>query len=228
MRPKDLTISFEWKSPKIGIEEAIFFANLVEGWESFSFPGWRDPLVFGNDRPVKIEFCSGNGAWIAERARRFPDINWVALEKRFVRVRKIWSKRQNGELDNLFTICGEALFSTSCYLPSLSVSEAFINFPDPWPKKKHAKYRLIRQPFLQELWRVLGPSGRVTVVTDHSGYSEQIVQEFAEHRGFMPLFQPFGYITDWPEYGDSYFNALWRGQGAEIRYMQFEKRPFLR
>lgn len=74
----------------------------------FVFPGWEHPDLFGNGNPVIMEYCSGNGAWIANKAIQNPHLNWVAVERKFERVRKIWSKVKNHGLANLIVICGEA------------------------------------------------------------------------------------------------------------------------
>lgn len=224
MKPTDIEIPFEWDDRKIVIHDRVWYIpGLQKTPQDFSFPGWKDPLVFGNKNPVVIEYCSGNGAWILDRAKRFPHLNWVAVEMKFQRVRKIWSKVKNNELPNLFTICGEALRATKDFFPTGSIESIYINFPDPWPKNRHAKNRLIRPEFLAEMQRILQPGGAITFVTDDPGYSDWTINAFAKDKGFRSTYPSPFYATEWPDYGTSYFEELWRQQGKNIRYHQFIK-----
>lgn len=115
--------------------------------------------MFGNSRPIVIEYCSGNGQWICNQAKNNPHLNWVAVEKRFDRARKIWGGLHRENLTNLIVICAEAVVYTRYYMPRSSVSELYVNFPDPWPKLRHAKHRLIRSEFLKEVEKTLISGG---------------------------------------------------------------------
>jgi len=224
MKPKDLKPPFQWGQQFTTIQDRIFYTFEPFGNEpEFPFPGWNHPDVFTADKPVKIEYCSGNGRWVVHQALNDPESNWVSVEKRFVRVRKIWSKIKNCSLKNLFCICGEALNSTKRYLPSDSVSEIYINFPDPWPKKKHAKYRLIQAPFIDEMHRILKDKGTITLVTDDEAYSWQMIEILGQHPGFVSCYPEPYFLTDREGYGTSYFEDLWREKGKTIRYHMYQK-----
>lgn len=223
MKPKQLKYPFPWEERRVLLQGGILYVpDYMQDYRMFSFPDWQD--VFGNSNPIHIEYCSGNGTWIAERAQENPTQNWVAVEMKFDRVRKIWSKVQNLQLSNLFIVCGEALTATRYFFSSASVDEVYINFPDPWPKKKHAKNRLLKGSFIEELWRIFHDDGRLTLVTDDVPYSEQVIAEVLEHGGFKSDY-PQPYYVDVPDcYGDSYFDSLWRELGRKIRYHQFRKK----
>lgn len=225
MKPKDLQPPFKWGDQYTTIQDKIFytFEPFDKKPAEFQFPSWSHPDVFGNDQPVNIEYCSGNGQWIAKQAEKDLEVNWVAVEKRFVRIRKIWSKMKNLFLKNLFSICGEALSVTKQYIPSNSINEVYVNFPDPWPKKKHAKYRLIQLPFIEEIYRILKPEGTITLVTDDPDYSDQMIEVMTSHSGFRSCYpEPF-FETHREDYGTSYFEDLWREKGKTIRYHLFRK-----
>ena len=219
MRPSDLKAPFVWNSCKPMIEDRIFYA-VQHDVEKFAFPGWTDISLFGNDRPVHLEYCSGNGLWVAAKAQAYPHINWVAVEIKFTRVRKIWSKIKNLNLGNLIVVCGEAYEATRSYFPDACFSNAYINFPDPWPKRRHAGNRLIQPRFIEEVWRVLQPSATFSLVTDDIDYSEKMMKEMNIHRGFETCHSS-GYVNQVDGYGSSYFEELWREQGKQIRYHQY-------
>ncbi len=220
MKPEDLKISFEGKEHRPFIHDRILcIPKVVE--ENYSFPGWHHPDFFGNDHEIHIEYCSGNGGWIASKAAAETKKNWVAVEMKFARTRKIWSKIKNLELSNLFIIHGEGYRATVNYFPSASVHKVYINFPDPWPKRYHAKNRIIQQEFVDEMARILIPKGTVTFVTDDPNYSEWSIKLFNQSKSFVNLYPSPFYISDWNDYGSSYFDNLWREKGKTIRYHHF-------
>lgn len=222
MKPHDLKPAFAWKERRILIQDRIWYVPpRVQSEEPFQFPGWSDLQLFGNQQPVAIEYCSGNGVWIADKAELNPHLNWVAVERKFDRVRKIWSKIKNRQLSNLFIICGEAHHITKQYLPNNSVSEVYINFPDPWPKKKHAKNRLIQSSFAQELNRIMLPNSKFTFVTDDAPYSEWFINIMQKEKGFISAYKEPFYVTEFMNYGSSSFEELWRSKGKTIRYHQY-------
>lgn len=224
MKPNDLQPPFSRDDRRVTIHDRVWYVPARMRVQSdFVFPGWEHPDFFGNAQPVIVEYCSGNGAWIVAKAEANPQINWVAVEKKFDRVRKIWSKIKNGQLKNLIVLCGEAYQATKRYIADHSVSEVYINFPDPWPKNRHAKHRLIQDPFAQELWRILKEGCGITFVTDDPPYSEWFIQVMRAASGFKSRYADPFYTTDLPDYGTSYFEELWRAKGRQIRYHQFQK-----
>lgn len=224
MKPKDLKYPFICEKRQMFVYDHIWYVpNQYTDFASFSFPGWNHSSFFNQERPVCLEYCSGNGTWITNRAREQAEYNWVAIERKFDRVRKIWSKMKNLQLSNLLTICGEGHCVTYHYIPNQSVHSIFINFPDPWPKKRHAKHRLIQVPFIKEVYRVLQIGSLLTIVTDDAAYSQSIIEVLHQFSGFESVFADPFYVTNYPLYGTSYFEDLWRQKGKIIRYHMFRK-----
>lgn len=222
MKPEDLKRPFKWEARTPLLQDGIFYVPaFYENYAEFILPGFED--LFGNQKAVRLEYCSGNGAWIADCAFHDPESNWIAIEKRFDRVRKIWSKIKNLKLSNLLAVAGEGLTATEHYFKDESVDEIFINFPDPWPKKRHAKHRLVEPIFVEQMARILKPNAKVTIVTDDPDYSDIIVQEMNSAKGFVPNFGNPYFVLELEGYGTSYFDALWRKQGKQIRYHQWIK-----
>ncbi len=219
MKPKDFKPQFSWEERQPVIFDGLLTVpQYYEGHETFTFPGWE---IFPEKRPVCIEYCSGNGSWLTHRAKSDSERNWVGVEMRFDRVRKIWAKRHNLDLSNLFVVWGEAQTFTRHYIPSHSVAEVFINFPDPWPKKRHEKHRLMKPEFLQELGRILEIGGKVTFVTDDRDYLLWTINHFLADKSFVSTYPDPFYIEEMGDYGSSYFDTLWRDLGRKIHYTQF-------
>ncbi|MBM3192543.1 MAG: tRNA (guanine(46)-N(7))-methyltransferase TrmB [Chlamydiae bacterium] len=221
MRPKDLKCEFSFADRRPLLKDKVLYVpTYYFRHEAFSMPTLVE--IFGNDHPTHIEYCSGHGDWIIQKALDNPQINWIAVEKKFDRVRRIFSKRENRSIKNLLIIYGEAYTATQHYLKEHSFEEAYINFPDPWPKQRHAKHRLIRAEFLQELTRVLVPQGLMTFVTDDAETSTRVIQEVQESPCWKSCYPPPYFVTDRENYGSSFFEKLWKGQGKTIHYLQFQ------
>lgn len=222
MKPQDLKSPYSWEERRPLLRDKVFFIpEYFDAHDSAALPSWEE--VFGRRAPLKLEFCSGNGKWVLERAQKEGSCNWVACEIQFERVRKIWSKMKNFGAQNLLIVAGEAETFSTKYLPEGCVDEVFINFPDPWPKRRHAKWRLMKPAFIAELFRILKRGGKVTFVTDDEDYRLWTLNHFLESP-FSPTYPSPHYITDVSDYGTSYFDTLWRGQGRTITFMEFVKR----
>jgi tRNA (guanine-N7-)-methyltransferase len=227
MKPEDLKSPFSWQNRFITIHDRVWYLpEHYKQHDAFTFPGWLHPTTFTEKRPIKVEYCSGNGAWIAAKALQDPHSNWVAIEKQFTRARKIWAKVKNLKLDNLLVVCGEGFKVTNWYFQNQSISDVFINFPDPWPKRRHAKHRIMQPAFIKEMERILQAGGKLTFVTDDHDYSALTIELLFKYPGFESCFST-PYVTDLEEYGTSYFEDFWRNKGKEIRYHQFRKKTGL-
>ncbi len=181
--------------------------------------------LFPNFDSIHIEYCSGNGQWIYEKALKNPHILWIAVEMQLKRTRQILWKREQAQLENLFITCGEALEFTSYYLEPESVDEVYINFPDPWPKRRHAKFRLIQMPFIQELARILKKGGSVHFLTDDPAYSSQTIAAFLkEENSFCPSLPPPFYHSEVQDYGSSFFMSLWEEKKRGFYFSKFQKK----
>jgi len=151
-------------------------------------------------------------------AKQMPQYNWIAVERDFDRARKVWLKIFRMQLNNLFVVYGEGFVFSRHYLPSASVSGIYVNFPDPWPKRRHAKHRIIQKEFVDEMVRVIKSKGMATLVTDDAAYSDQMIALFSSWKS---AFDPLHYVTEWQQFGDSFFQSLWKGQQRTIRYHRF-------
>lgn len=221
MKRTDLNFPFKWEERRPAFVKRVFFVpDFYDKHGEWGSLDWQE--VFGNNHPIHVEYCAGNGDWILNKALLNPQHNWVAVEQKFERVRKIWVKGERLNLPNLITVCGEALTFTKYYVKERSFDEMYVNFPDPWPKERHAKHRLIQCPFVKELARVSKKEGKVIFVTDHPPYAFQMCEEMLKEDIWNASF-PFPYFkTEWADYGTSFFDSLWREKGKIIHYMQFE------
>lgn len=218
MRPADLSILFTWEERKPLLHEGMLC--VPRNYDEHEKFNTSFSEIFENNNPICIEFCSGNGEWIARAASLYPEYNWIGVEKKFTRTRQIWSKKHNLGLKNLLPVCGMAEDFCSHYLKETRIEKAYVNFPDPWPKNSHAKNRIIQAPFIEMLTKVSRPGTTLTLVTDHQKYSEQMMKVLKGNERWLleeDCIPP-------EDYGTSYFNRLWQGLGKSIHYMKFSLR----
>ncbi|MFW6062503.1 MAG: tRNA (guanosine(46)-N7)-methyltransferase TrmB [Planctomycetota bacterium] len=146
--------------------------------------------VFGNGLPVEIEVGPGKGTFLVARGHARPEINLLGVEyaKPFCAYAADRIRRHG--LTNVRTAATDALpFFRQC-LPDRSIWRVHVYFPDPWPKRRHHKRRLIQPPFLREVCRVLQPGGQLLIVTDHMGYFRHIRRVLHDWPGLAEIPMP--------------------------------------
>ena len=135
---------------------------------------WKD--LFGNDHPVEMEIGIGKGTFLLEQAKARPEVNFFGIEWANWFYRYSCDRLRRAGCGNARVIRAEAMFFLREFVADASLSVLHVYFPDPWPKKRHHKRRLVQQPFMQQVQRILAPGGRLQVVTDHAGYFEENIE----------------------------------------------------
>lgn len=137
--------------------------------------------LFGNGNPVILEIGSGKGRFLISTATEQPERNFIGIEKSLHYHRLIRDRVAKRGLRNIRLINHDAFLVMRDMLPDASIAEVHIYFPDPWPRKKEQKRRIIRPEALQEMRRVLVDGGTGIYVTDHREYFEVAAPLIAEH-----------------------------------------------
>jgi tRNA (guanine-N7-)-methyltransferase len=168
--------------------------------------------LFGNDNPLELEIGSGKGTFLTDQAKARPQTNFVGLEK----AHRYWRYasdrlRRHGCINTRMVLADAAPFVTEL-LTSTCLTAVHIYFPDPWPKKRHHKRRLIQGPFLEQVERVLLPRGVLQVVTDHEDYFQQIERVLRDSNLELTPFRPPG-IEENEELVGSNFERKYRREG---------------
>lgn len=129
---------------------------------------------FGRSAPVVLEIGSGMGETTARLAAERPDVNYVAVEVYKPGLAQLLLRAGNAGLSNLRLLRGDALALLRAHVPEDSLAEVLIYFPDPWPKKRHHKRRLVQGPALSLIASRIMPGGVVHMATDWEHYAEQM------------------------------------------------------
>lgn len=136
--------------------------------------------LFGNAHPVVVEIGSGKGRFLIASAMERPELNFVGIEKSLHYFRVIRDRVTKRGLTNVRVINHDAALVMERMFAAESVAEVHIYFPDPWPRKREQKRRIIRPEVLREIRRVLVPGGWGIYVTDHRDYFEAAQPVLAE------------------------------------------------
>src|SRR5882672_6891700 len=146
--------------------------------------------IFPRAQPVEVELGSGDGSFLAEYAARHPEHNFIGVERLLGRIRKMDRKGLRSGLRNLLGIRIESSYFLEYLLPPNSATALHIYFPDPWPKRKHRRHRLINERFPALARQALAPGGKVYLRTDDQDYFEQMVAVFAASAVFRLIETP--------------------------------------
>jgi len=146
--------------------------------------------MFPQAQPLEVELGSGDGSFLADYAKLHPDRNFIGVERLLGRLRKLDRKALRAGLANLRGLRIESAYFLEYLLPPRSASVLHIYFPDPWPKRKHRKNRLINERFPQIAAQALVPGGFVYLPTDDADYFNQMVTSFATNSSFRLVETP--------------------------------------
>jgi tRNA (guanine-N7-)-methyltransferase len=145
-----------------------------------------DPAkLFPKPQPLEVELGCGDSTFLVEYAHLNPDRNFIGVERLLGRINKLDRKGRRTGLINLRGIRIESSYFLEYLLPPNSTSALHIYFPDPWPKRKHRRHRLINERFPEIAARSLLPDGMVYLRTDNQDYFQQMLEVF----GASALFQ---------------------------------------
>lgn len=126
--------------------------------------------IFPRPAPLELDIGCGDGAFAVAQAERFPERNFLGLEKLAGRVWRGCKKASRLGLTNVRFLRIESSYALQYLLPAGSAEMVHLLFPDPWPKSKHRRRRMVTPDFLTLVHRLLAPAGRLRIVTDDKKY----------------------------------------------------------
>jgi tRNA (guanine-N7-)-methyltransferase len=181
-------------------------------------------LIFHNQNPVYLEIGSGKGEFISGYSLLHQDWNFIGFELKSKRIDIILRKLDLEMHENVRLATFMIDKSIGQIIPDDSVHGVFIQHPDPWPKRKHFKRRLVQKEFLDALSQIIKTGGIVQVSTDHTEYAQWIWKEFSGRQDFVAR-NSEGMSTK-PMLGEhiiTYYEREQRRLGYEPRHMLFQK-----
>lgn len=146
--------------------------------------------LFQQPQPLEVELGCGDASFLVEYAHRQPGRNFIGVERLLGRLQKLDRKGQRAGLNNTRGIRIESAYFLQYLLPPKSTTALHIYFPDPWPKKKHRRHRLINEQFPALAATILLPQGTVFLRTDDADYFTQMTEVFNAAKQFAAVETP--------------------------------------
>lgn len=161
---------------------------------NIALPSIVEPLdvarFFVESRPLEVELGCGDASFLVEYARQNPGANFIGVERLLGRIQKLDRKGRRLGLANLRGVRIESAYFLQYLLPPHLATALHIYFPDPWPKKKHRKFRLINEGFPALARQALASRGTVFLRTDDADYFAQMNEVFGAAREFESVETP--------------------------------------
>jgi tRNA (guanine-N7-)-methyltransferase len=142
--------------------------------------------AFGRQAPRTLEIGFGMGDALLAMAAEHPQQHFIGVEVYPPGIGSFLLRVEQAGLTNVRVICADALDVLAGHLPAASLDRLLVLFPDPWPKKRHHKRRLVNAPFLDLAARVLRSGGQLQIATDWADYADAIGEMLPDCADFMP------------------------------------------
>ncbi len=140
--------------------------------------------IFGNDNPVILDIGFGNGEDLFHQAKLYPNYNFIGMEVYIAGIGSLLKRVHDDQLTNVRVMNGDAVEIISKNIANNSLARVQLLFPDPWPKKKHHKRRIVQISFLTAIYNALQKNGVLHIATDWQDYAEFIDTTFKDFRKF--------------------------------------------
>jgi len=170
--------------------------------------------IFGRKAPLHIDLGCGDGSFLCALAQRMPDKNFLGIERLLNRVST--SARKAAALDNVRLLRMESSYAVRHLLPAASVERFYLLFPDPWPKRRHHRRRIITPDFLGSIHAALQKNGSFYIATDDVDYFGKIEEIAESNSGFASGDAD----VDLPQ---SKFGRIFREKGATVHWLELRK-----
>ena len=206
--------------PRYGVDWGMGLADHGEAGPVLDLPG-----LFGNHRPVVLEIGFGNGDSLAAMAEADPGRNWLGVEVHAPGVGHCLLEIERRGLANLRLVRHDAVELLTLGLAPGSISRVQLFFPDPWPKKRHHKRRILSPDFVRLLARVLPPGGVFHAATDWEPYAEQMLSVLEAPGSPLRNTAGAGRFAERPAYRPATrFERRGERLGHRVRDLIFERR----
>ena len=179
--------------------------------------------VFSTAQPLYLEIGSGKGEFISRYPTMYPEHNFLGIEMSEKRIKNCLRKLNPERNPNVRLLRRYVDSSIQDWFLPHSIHGVFIQHPDPWPKRRHHRRRLIQQDFLNALAEILNPAAQVQISTDHLDYAQWIVDEFAINPYYVSLQnQPLQSTPNLDAHVPTWFEETQKKSGFQPHYMLYK------
>jgi tRNA (guanine-N7-)-methyltransferase len=174
--------------------------------------------------PLVVEIGFGRGEFLLALAAERPDRAFLGVEYSTRRVLKMARRVARAGLANLRLVQARGEDVVRELLPEGSVATFWINFPDPWPKKRHARRRLVQPELVHALALRLAPGGELHVATDDVAYAEQIDAALGGEPLLENVLAPARFASEVPGRRATAYEREWRAEGRPLHFFTYRRR----
>jgi tRNA (guanine-N7-)-methyltransferase len=202
---------------------------LEELWPTYGLEFAPEPLdlsqIFGRTAPCTIEIGFGNGDNLLRLARAHPERDFLGIEVHRAGIGRLLLALKTHGLTNTRLICHDAVEVLTSQVSAGVIDEILILFPDPWPKKRHHKRRLIQSAFVELAASRLVPGGVLRLATDWEPYAQQILETLARVSALENLAAAGAFAPRHPEREPTRFERRGERLGHEVWDLAFRRKP---
>lgn len=180
--------------------------------------------IFGNSNPVEIEIGCGKGKFLVARAQENPGVNFLGIDRVGKWMKRGITRAGKRNLSNLRFLRAEARKFIEEAVSVESISVFHIYFPDPWPKRRHQKRRVVNADLLRLLHSRLVPGGLIEVATDDADYFTAIKRSVAATEELWDNVREAKNERILDSMNRTNYEIKWASQGRELFYMELRKR----
>lgn len=191
-------------------------------------PLWHEPILLypssnslDLSRRIIVEIGPGRGDFLFHLAESNPDALVYGIELKTLRFYKLVERRDARSLNNITLLKGDARIGLPEMFGSEHVDEIHIQFPDPWPKRRHEPCRLVNDDFTKNCVAVMKPGAELYFVTDVDWYAADVSKRFLK-AGLKPCYEPV-VTTDLPDAFETFFFKKWKAMGRTAYYQKYVK-----
>lgn len=170
--------------------------------------------IFGRNAPFYVDLGCGDGSFVCALAERMPERNFLGIERLLGRIRS--AARKAATVGNVRLLRMESSYAVRYLLPAGSVKTFYLLFPDPWPKRRHHRRRIVTPDFLNSIHTALKKNGIIYIATDHLDYLEKIKKIARSNPGFAVA----EVDVDLPPSG---FGIIFRQKSVPIHWLELRK-----
>ena len=185
------------------------------------YKGKYNKEVFNNDNPIHLEIGMGKGNFIIDKAIKNPDINFIGVERYESVLCRALEKLEDKQLPNVKIICVDAINLGDIF--DKEIDTIYLNFSDPWPKKRHAKRRLTSHVFLPVYDKIFKDSKTIIQKTDNVGLYESSLVSLSTY-GYTILEMSLDLASTVMENSFTEYEAKFMSQGIKINYLKAFKK----
>ena len=179
--------------------------------------------IFGNNNNSALEIGFGEGEFITEIAKDKPDWNFLGIEIKYFRYKKALKLVRHQNIGNIKLIHFDADLAVEQVLSPNTFDKVYINFPDPWPKDRHKKHRIINNNFLDNLCKIMKKNGVFEFTSDHLDYVTHTIEHFESHNKFSNNYKKNGYSHSVKNRPQTKFEKEFLNKKKQIYYLSFKK-----